>query len=341
MRLSLSWTREAPPVEQVSGSPSQSRKSFLSSPKLRRSPKTPVGAAPTIEESPLQQKMLDWATPSTEVMVSVQGKLECSIATEGKARAMSFPLTHLAVTVLAFTMFEEGRFLLTHPVHRYLGPKWKKENLRVGEQPCLVDITLHHLLTHSSGLASHPITANSLQEFVDKLVDCALMFQPGEQYSLSPSTEVLGRITELVGRRTLEQLAQERVFSKLQMHTSTLVTSPSTGGYRTQLHASVGDGFGLMSALASGGGTSSAQRVLGPKTIEWMMLNHLPRNNHHAEFGVGYGALLGGATGKRWGWFEGNVQFWVDLEQQVVCMFVCDDDQDSRPKLIEVVHRII
>ncbi|MEM7018519.1 MAG: serine hydrolase domain-containing protein [Pseudomonadota bacterium] len=79
--------------------------------------------------------------------------------------SMSKPIVSIALMLL----YEEGRFQLNEPVYYYLGPKWKKENMRVfkgwvgGESgrkaldfdtvPCESDITMAQLLTHTAGLS--------------------------------------------------------------------------------------------------------------------------------------------------------------------------------------------
>jgi CubicO group peptidase (beta-lactamase class C family) len=80
--------------------------------------------------------------------------------------SMSKPIVSVALMLL----YEEGRFQLNDPVHRFLGPAWKKENMRVftgwqgdpesGRQEvrydtvaCSTDITMGQMLTHTAGLS--------------------------------------------------------------------------------------------------------------------------------------------------------------------------------------------
>eukprot|EP00935_MAST-01C_sp_MAST-1C-sp1_P002328 g2328.t1 len=73
--------------------------------------------------------------------------------------SMSKPITSVALMQL----FEQGKFLLNHPIHLYLGEKWKKNNMRVYVSghpkagnvrtvPCDKSITMLQVLTHTSGL---------------------------------------------------------------------------------------------------------------------------------------------------------------------------------------------
>lgn len=91
-------------------------------------------------------------------------------------------------------------------------------------------ITIHHLLTHTSGipnftnfpeyqetsmLSSPP--AKTLERFQDK----ALEFEPGEQYNYSNSGYVLlGHIIETVSGRSYEDLLKEWIFDPLGMYDS-------------------------------------------------------------------------------------------------------------------------
>ena len=71
---------------------------------------------------------------------------------------MTKPIVSLALMIL----FEEGKLLLSHPVHLYLGPTWKKQNMRVyaggsyaeglKTVPCQRSVTVKHVLTHTSGI---------------------------------------------------------------------------------------------------------------------------------------------------------------------------------------------
>jgi len=79
-----------------------------------------------------------------------------------------YSMTKPIVSIALMTLYEEGRFQLGDSVHRYLGPAWRKENMRVwsgwtgdeGRQQlqyetaaCDSSITVAQLLTHTSGLS--------------------------------------------------------------------------------------------------------------------------------------------------------------------------------------------
>ena len=72
-------------------------------------------------------------------------------------------MTKPIVSVALMQLYEQGKFLLTDPVHLYLGANWKKQNMRVYDSgshadgyttvPCRRSITIKDLLTHTSGLS--------------------------------------------------------------------------------------------------------------------------------------------------------------------------------------------
>ena len=92
-------------------------------------------------------------------------------------------------------------------------------------------ITIHHLLTHTSGLRSgglgskvdqvEPATADqTLAEYIPKLGKVPLDFQPGTQRAYSPITglDVVARIIEIVTETPFNEFLQERIFNPLEMN---------------------------------------------------------------------------------------------------------------------------
>ncbi len=97
--------------------------------------------------------------------------------------------------------------------------------------PVDTPVTIHHLLTHTSGLRSgglgskvdqvEPATADqTLAEYIPKLGKVPLDFQPGTQRAYSPITglDVVARIIEIVTETPFNEFLQERVFNPLEMN---------------------------------------------------------------------------------------------------------------------------
>jgi CubicO group peptidase (beta-lactamase class C family) len=77
-----------------------------------------------------------------------------------------YSMTKPIVSVAILQLVEQGKLLLSDPVWKFLGPKWKKKNLRVlvpgsfktgtgafETAACTATITVKMLLTHTSGLS--------------------------------------------------------------------------------------------------------------------------------------------------------------------------------------------
>ena len=141
--------------------------------------------------------------------------------------SMTKSFTAAAVLLLE----EDGKLRLDDPIGRYLGPlpeSWKA-------------ITVHHLLTHTSGIKDHfsdfpfypPLPALSSmnrrlefkdEEIVKALSEAPLNFVPGERYAYSGSGYVLlGQIIRKVTGRPYVALLQERIFRPLGMNDTRLI----------------------------------------------------------------------------------------------------------------------
>jgi len=138
-------------------------------------------------------------------------------------RSVTKPVTAIGIMIL----IEEGKLALTDPVEKYL-PEFKTT---ANEAPGTPEpITIHHLLTHTSGLpfARPPEIADitvyrnrSLAEIVAYLSKQKTDFVPGSQLRYcSSGFAILGRIIEVVSGRPYEQFIKERVFTPLGMKDS-------------------------------------------------------------------------------------------------------------------------
>jgi CubicO group peptidase (beta-lactamase class C family) len=153
-------------------------------------------------------------------------------------------MTKPIATVAVLMLLEEGRFLLSDPVEKYL-PEFHDMKVAVaradapegyGLVPAERAITIHDLLTHRAGFTGVPPSGGpaealrrkavqalpadgnfTLEEAVKNLAASPLDAQPGTIFRYGPSAVVLGRLVEVVSGRTLEQFFQERIFEPLGM----------------------------------------------------------------------------------------------------------------------------
>jgi CubicO group peptidase (beta-lactamase class C family) len=154
--------------------------------------------------------------------------------------SMSKPVTSVAVMILV----DDGRLTVTDPVSKYL-PEFKNPKVLMpgsGGDSKLVpagrEITIRDLLTHTSGLtyrfmAQEPFAelyhkadicdgltrpSFTLAENVRRLASLPLLHQPGSAYQYSLSTDVLGRLVEVISGQDLESFMRSRIFEPLGMN---------------------------------------------------------------------------------------------------------------------------
>ena len=147
------------------------------------------------------------------------------------------PVTGAAIMML----FEEGHFLLTDPVAKYL-PEFANMQVYVGEENGEIQttparaITIQHLLTHTSGLSYDFFptavgkmylqagvlgyegnSSANLKEWTTALAKLPLVAQPGTQWNYSVGMDVLGRLVEVVSGQSFREFLQTRIFAPLGM----------------------------------------------------------------------------------------------------------------------------
>jgi CubicO group peptidase (beta-lactamase class C family) len=256
-----------------------------------------------------------------------------------------YSMTKPIVSVAAMMLVEEGRLLITNPVSKYI-PAFA--NLKVGIvngdkldlAPLKRAITIQDLMRHTSGLtygftgaspvqklvkAANVVNSNrTLAENVDAMATLPLMHQPGEVWEYSLSTDVLGRVIEIVEGARLSEALQKRLFGPLDMVDTAFFTPESKLARRAdpfsfdfmtaagvEAHRVTtppkfqSGGGGLMSTLAdytrfaamlSFGGAIGGVRILSPRTLAFMGSDHLNagvRKDHYLlwpghGFGLGF-----------------------------------------------------
>ncbi len=256
-----------------------------------------------------------------------------------------YSMTKPIVSVAAMMLVEEGRLLITDPVSKYV-PAFANAQVGVvtGDKlelaPLKRPVTVQDLMRHTSGLTygftgaspvqklikgANVVNSNrTLAENVEAMAALPLMHQPGEVWEYSLSTDLLGRIVEIVEGASLGQVLHERLFGPLHMVDTAFFTpepklarraDPFSFDFMTAAGVDTRDsaappkfesgGGGLMSTLAdytrfaamlSFGGTIEATRILGPQTLAFMTSDHLHpgvRKDHYLlwpghGFGLGF-----------------------------------------------------
>jgi len=238
-----------------------------------------------------------------------------------------YSMTKPVVSVAIMMLVEEGRLFLADPLSKYVpafaDPKIAVErDGRVELVPAERPITIQDLLRHTSGLTYEfvgtaavqrmyldkklPSTDQTNADQVERLASLPLFSQPGKQWDYSRSTDVLGRIIEIVSGETLGEFLRQRIFAPLGMndtgfHVPTekqsriaepFAKDPDSGeavrllDIRRPARFESGGG-GLVSTLPdyarfldmlAAGGTCEGQRLLARKTIDLMRSDHLGPN---------------------------------------------------------------
>lgn len=151
-----------------------------------------------------------------------------------------------AITSLAAMMlWEEGRFLLDDPVSKYI-PEFKnptvlksfnKNDSSFTTEPAVREITIRHLLTHSSGIDYAVIGSPEFKAIYAKagipsgignntdvignkmklLGSMPLKHQPGEKWTYGLNTDLLGYLVEIWSGMPFDEFLKTRIFDPLGM----------------------------------------------------------------------------------------------------------------------------
>ena len=257
--------------------------------------------------------------------------------------SMTKPITSIALMQL----YEQGKFLLEDPVEKFL-PSFKNPQVLLGGslfkpelRPAKTLMTVRDLLTHTSGLTygfhfqnnldqmyrdkklGGPLTGGegradaSLEEAIDIMGGLPLLFDPCTAWNYSMSTDVCGRLIEVIGDCSFDEYLQENIFDplgmgdtgflvpedKIQRFTSTYilnesgaleVTDPAQNSPYQKERLFLSGGGGLVSTtndyqrfvdMLSNEGAAGGNQIIGRRTLELMTMNHLPEGKLLNEVG--------------------------------------------------------
>jgi methyl acetate hydrolase len=157
--------------------------------------------------------------------------------------SMTKPITSVGIMML----YEQGKLRLDDPAGDYL-PAFKgrpvmatfnNQDATYTTRPASREITIRHLLTHTSGLG-YPFTSATVLAIQTKTgqdpKQLPLLFDPGTKWNYSPSTAVLGDILEKLSGQSLEEWDQAKVFRPLGMVDTTYTPAPEKAARLATVH---------------------------------------------------------------------------------------------------------
>jgi CubicO group peptidase (beta-lactamase class C family) len=140
--------------------------------------------------------------------------------------SMTKPITSVALMQLV----EQGKLSLDDPAEKYLpelaNPKVIESfDAKTGDyklRPAARPATVRNFLTHTSGLA-YTFTSAIWRDFKPHAGETypfggPMLFDPGERWHYSTSTDVVGRLVEVVSGQKLEDYFHEHIFVPLKMN---------------------------------------------------------------------------------------------------------------------------
>lgn len=218
-------------------------------------------------------------------------------------------------------------------------------------------------------------STHTMPEFLDKLGRVPLAFHPGERWMYSLASDAVGALVEVISGKPLAQYLEEVIFRPLGMKDTAFWVAPekvdrfaanyrrneakalvvhddpATSGFiREPAFKSGGGGLTGTSAdylrfceMLRRGGELDGARILGPRTIEMMHMNHLPGGkdltqlalggfsetaNEGVGFGLGFASTMGqvetgtlGVGDYYWGGAASTI-FWVDPKEDLSVVFM-------------------
>jgi len=162
-------------------------------------------------------------------------------------------MTKAITSIAAMQLIEQKRFTLDNPVEKYL-PDFAK--LQVIEsfdsatgayrlRPATKSVTVRHLFTHTSGLG-YNFTSATVRDFKPRAGERypvgPLLFEPGDRWLYSTSTDQLGRLVEAVSGQSLADYFHAHIFAPLKMPDTYYNIPPDKHARLAALHRRRPDG---------------------------------------------------------------------------------------------------
>jgi CubicO group peptidase (beta-lactamase class C family) len=226
-------------------------------------------------------------------------------------------MTKAITTVAALQLVEQRKVKLEEPVSEYL-PQLAKLDVLDGFdadgkprlRPARTPVTLHHLLTHTSGFCYDFFDGDMFRYASHTNGQAApgavtpLMFEPGTRWQYGTGIDWAGRLVEKLSGMSLEDYIQAKICGPLEMHDTSYLLPASkfdrlVSGYARQadgslkqnprvlppppkefnggggLYSTAGDYVRFMQMILGKGRGVNQARILEAKTVQSMEVNQI------------------------------------------------------------------
>jgi CubicO group peptidase (beta-lactamase class C family) len=261
--------------------------------------------------------------------------------------SMTKPVTGVAMMIL----YEQGRWLPSDPIAKYI-PEFAHLKVYKGEDAdgkmILADPdhapTMRELMSHTAGFTygffgdtpvdkmyreANLFGSKNLQEFIDKVAQLPLLYQPGKGWTYSISMDIEGYIVEKLSGQTLPDFMRDHIYKPMGMRDAgfyvpaekrtrfaTLYEAAANGGIEpVQAGRGIGGspydaqptmpggGGGMVSTaedylrfaqMLANGGELNGERILAPSTVKLMTSNHVPAELLTGQYSIGNAVMRPG-----------------------------------------------
>ena len=279
--------------------------------------------------------------------------------------SMSKPITIVAMMQL----YEDGLIDFEDKLSKYI-PEFKNLKCK-GENDiyeCKNDLTLFHLMTHRSGYSYYDnpefftstLKYDNLEDFASDVANHPVEFEPGTTYLYGINMAILGRVVEVVTKKTFYEYLKEKIFDPLNMDETKFyltksdrerfqplyINDGSLKGFTNNLDELTYDinnkayfgGEGLTSTLDDysnfcqmllNGGSFERKKIISQESINMMTKAYSKIENDPFDYCFSFFVLrdpdLDGTNSSKgiYGWSGyHNTHFWIDPEKKLFGLFM-------------------
>jgi CubicO group peptidase (beta-lactamase class C family) len=170
-----------------------------------------------------------WSAAAGEANIELEQKMMTS--TEMRPASIAKPMTAVAIMQLC----EQGKMGLDLPIQVYL-PEFPKHQEG--------DITVRHLLNHTSGIGAYKGNESESNKQFESLLDAVavfkdrpLLFEPGTEYRYTTyGYVVLGLMIERVSGLSYQEFMQKNIWDKIDMNETSIEDRSQDSDSRSNLY---------------------------------------------------------------------------------------------------------